>query len=169
MTESRLPSLSKDAFLALAAVAWADGKLDPEEADAIVRAAAEENLPLEDLDSVEQDVMAFKDRLRDSKDQPDLSFLDRSGMSKQDRVFVYAVACWIAQIDQIVTPQESDALRLLGERLGVPDRLRARAEELAREIASLPDGDRPERYDLKGLREKIGDRLGPSQSTRTPG
>jgi len=113
--------------------------------------------------------MACQGRPHDSQEAPDLSFLDRSGMSKQDRVFLYAVACWIAQIDRIVTPQESDALRLLGERLGVPDRLRARAEELAAEIASLPDGDRPDRYDLKGLREKIGDRLGPSHSTRTPG
>jgi len=169
MTEPRPPSLSKDAFLALAAVAWADGKLDPDEADAIVRAAAEENLALGELEDVEREVMAFQDRPHDAKDQPDLSFLDRSAMSKQDRVFVYGVACWIAKLDQVVTSRESDALRLLGEKLGIPDRLRARAEELAREIAALPEGDRPDRYDLKRLREKIGDRLGPSQSTRTPG
>ena len=69
-------------------------------------------------------------------------------MSKQDRLFLYAVACWIAQIDRIVTPDESDALKALGEKLGVPDRVRAKAEELATEMAALPDGDRPDRYDL---------------------
>jgi len=161
-----LPSLNKDAFLALAAVAWADGKLDPDEADAIVRAAADDGLDLEELEKVEADVVAYRDRPRTAKAEPDLSFLDRSSMSKQDRVFVYASACWIAQIDRIVTPEESDALRLLGEKLGVPDRLRARAEELAREIAMLPDGGRPDRYDLAALREKIGDRLGPSSSQK---
>jgi tellurite resistance protein len=164
-----LPSLHKDAFLALAAVAWADGRLDPDEADAIVRAAAEEGVSLEELESVEREVKAFEARPRNAKDAPDLSFLDRSAMSKQDRIFVYSVACWIAKLDGVVTPQESDALRLLGERLGIPDRLRARAEELAIEIARLPEGDRPHRYDLGALRAKIGDRLGPTQSTRTPG
>jgi uncharacterized membrane protein YebE (DUF533 family) len=156
-----------DAFLALAAVAWADGRIDPDEADAIVRAAVEEGLPLEELESIEREVLAFARRPRDARDAPDLSFLDRSGMTKQDRVFVYAVACWIAKLDGVVTPQESEALRLLGERLGIPDRLRARAEELALEIALLPEGDRPHRYDLAALRAKIGDRLGPVQSTRT--
>jgi hypothetical protein len=161
-----LPTLAKEAFLALAAVAWADEKLDPNEADAIVRAAADEGLAIEELETVEKEVLAYRDRPKDSKDQPDLSFLDRSSMSKHDRVFVYAVACWVAQIDRIVTPQESDALRLLGEKLGVPDRLRARAEELAHEIALLPDGDRPDRYDLAGLRARIGDRLAPPSAGR---
>ena len=35
--------------MALAAVGWADGTLDPDEADAIVRTAAEEGLPLEQI------------------------------------------------------------------------------------------------------------------------
>jgi uncharacterized membrane protein YebE (DUF533 family) len=153
-------SLPKDAFVALAAVAWADGTLDPNEADAIIRAAADEGLGLEELESVETAVRAYAGRQRDPINPPDLSFLDRSSLSKHDRVFVYAVACWIAQIDRIVTPDESDALRALGEHLGVPDRLRAQAEELATELAALPDGDRPDRYDLPGLRARIGDRLG---------
>jgi uncharacterized membrane protein YebE (DUF533 family) len=169
MTLQRPPSLPEDAFLALAAVAWADGKMDPDEADAIVRAAADEGLPLEALEAIEASVKAYRERPRDANDLPDLSFLDRSTMTKHDRVFLYAVACWIAQIDRIVTPDESDTLKLLGERLGVPDRLRARSEELAREIALLPDGDRPDRYDLAGLRDQIGDRLSPMQSTRSPG
>src|SRR5262249_21185453 len=44
MSEQRL---GRDVFLALAAVGWADGKLDEEEADAIVRTALEEGLELD--------------------------------------------------------------------------------------------------------------------------
>jgi hypothetical protein len=174
MASERLPSLPEDAFLALAAVAWADGRLDPDEADAIVRAAADEGISIEGLESIEGSVKAYRERPRggprDGKSGgPDLSFLDRSNMTKHDRVFLYGVACWISQLDRIVTPEESDTLQRLGERLGVPDRLRARAEELAREIASLPDGDRPDRYDLARLRERIGDRLGTAQGTTSSG
>jgi hypothetical protein len=173
-----LPSLPEDAFLALAAVAWADGRLDPDEADAIVRAAADEGISIEGLESIEGSVKAYRERPHDGprdgphdgkRGDPDLSFLDRSNMTKHDRVFLYGVACWISQLDRIVTPEESDTLQRLGERLGVPDRLRARAEELTREIASLPDGDRPDRYDLARLRERIGDRLGPAQGTTSSG
>jgi uncharacterized membrane protein YebE (DUF533 family) len=161
--------LPKEAFLALAAVAWADGVLDPDEADAIIRAAADEGLSIEELEVVETETKAFADRSPESRNQPDLSFLDKSVMSKQDRVFVYAVACWITQIDRVVTPDESDALQALGERLAVPDRLRARAEELAAELAALPDGDRPDRYDLAKLRARIGDRLAPPSTPKTDG
>jgi uncharacterized membrane protein YebE (DUF533 family) len=167
MTSEPMPSLPKEAFVALAAVAWADGVLDQDEADAVVRAAAEEGLSIEELALIEAEAKAYCKRPRDPANRPDLSFLDRATMSKQDRVFLYAVACWIAQIDRVVTPAESDALQALGERLGVPDRLRARAEELATEIAGLPDGDKPDRYDLAKLRDKIGDRLGPPSGPKS--
>jgi uncharacterized membrane protein YebE (DUF533 family) len=169
MTSGASSALPKEAFLALAAVAWADGVLNPDEADAIVRAAADEGLSIEDLEVVETDAKAYCERPRDANDRPDLSFLDRATMSKQDRLFLYAVACWIAQIDRVVTPDESEALKALGERLGVPDRVRAKAEELAAELAALPDGDRPDRYDLAKLRERIGDRLAPPSSSKTSG
>jgi hypothetical protein len=163
------PRLPKEAFLALAVVAWADRRLDPDEADAIVRAAADEDLSIEELEEVEAGTHSYRDQPHDAKTPPDLSFLDRSSMSKEDRVFLYAVACWIAQIDRVVTPEESNVLRLLGERLGVPDRLRARAEELASEVAALPEGDRPARYELRKLRERIGDKLGAKNSAKTAG
>jgi hypothetical protein len=46
--------LGRDVFMALAAVAWADGKVDPEEADAIVRTALEEGLDLDEIADIEQ-------------------------------------------------------------------------------------------------------------------
>jgi hypothetical protein len=90
MSESRL---GKDIFVALAAVAWADGKLDPDEADGIVRAAVDEGLSLEEIGEIEAA----------TKEKVDLGVIDKSGLSKEDRLFVYAVACWIARMDGQVT------------------------------------------------------------------
>ena len=45
MSEAKL---GRDVFVALAAIGWADGKLDDEEADAIVRTAVEEGLTIEE-------------------------------------------------------------------------------------------------------------------------
>jgi uncharacterized membrane protein YebE (DUF533 family) len=148
MSEASGP-LRKDVFLALAAVAWADGQLDPDEADAIVRAAVDEGLTLEEIAAIEG---ATRTRL-------DLGIVDRAGLSKEDRLFVYAVACWIARLDGRVTPEESDTLAKLGERLGIPERPRVSAEAVAREVAGMPEGDRPARYDLQGLRRILATRL----------
>ena len=130
--------IGKDVFVALAAIAWADGKLDPDEADAIVRAASTRG--------------SCSRRSRRSRRRPSSRSTSASStaaaMSKEDRLFVYAVACWIARLDGKVTADESDALAKLGERLGVPERPRAHAEAIAREVAEMPEGDRPARYDL---------------------
>ena len=150
------PKMRKDVFIALAAIAWADGKLDADEADAIVRAAADEGLPLEEMDAID----------RATKERVELTVIDRSGMSKHDRLFVYAVACWIARMDGTVTYSEGDALQKLGERLGIPDRPRGHAADIAREVAELPEGDRPARYDLARLRRVLGERLRKAQEAR---
>ncbi|HVY48834.1 MAG TPA: hypothetical protein VHB21_23255 [Minicystis sp.] len=154
MTRQRL---GRDVFLALAAIGWADGKLDREEADAIVRTAVEEGLELEEISEIE-----------DATKKPiDLSFVDRSTMSKADRLFVYAVAAWITRIDGHVHPGETTALARLGDLLNIPEKPRAYAAEIAREVASLGDGDRPARYDLQRLRDTIGERLAEAQRLRT--
>jgi uncharacterized membrane protein YebE (DUF533 family) len=149
--------LNRDIFLALAAIGWADGQLDPDEADAIVRAAVEAGLDLEEIEEIEA---ATRERI-------DLGTVDRSALSKEDRLFVYALACWIARLDGTVTEEEGQALAALGERLGVPERPRRYAESIAREIAELPEGDRPARYDLQKLRSTLGERLKKAQDART--
>jgi uncharacterized membrane protein YebE (DUF533 family) len=155
MTEARF---RKDVFIALAAVAWADGQLDPDEADAIVRAAVDDGLSIEEITAIEAATKA----------PIDLGVIDRSGLSKEDRLFVYAVACWIARMDGKVTEAETDALSTLGERLGIPERPRVHAEALVREVADLPAGDRPAMYDLAMLRRLLGERLRqPSTRPRT--
>jgi uncharacterized membrane protein YebE (DUF533 family) len=153
MTEAKL---RKDIFVALAAVAWADGKLDPDEADAIVRAALDEGMSLEEIGEIEAS----------TKTPVDLGVIDRAGLSKEDRLFVYAVACWIARMDGQVTAEESATLAKLGERLGIPERPRGHAEAIARQVAEMPEGDRPARYDLAAVRRILGERLREAAATR---
>ena len=98
MSETRL---GRDVYLALAAVGWADGQLDPEEADAIVRTAVEEGLSLEVIAEIEA---ATKKPL-------DIGIIDRSSMTKEDRLFVYAVASWMTRLDGLVTDTELTALK----------------------------------------------------------
>ena len=141
--------LSKDVFIALAAVGWADGQLDREEADGIVRAALECGLELDDIKGIEE---ATKNRV-------DLTTLDRGKLSALERTFVYATAIWLARLDGVVDPDERQALHKLGDLLNMPDRVRTQASAAALEIAQLPTGDRPDRYDFNRLRERLEERL----------
>jgi len=147
MAEAK-PRLGRDVYVALAAVAWADGNLDQEEADAIVRTALEEGLDITEIAEIEAA----------TKQPIDLGVIDRKNLSKEDRLFVYAVACWLTRLDGVVTEAESAALARLGEALKIPDRPRAVVDGIAQDIANRGD-DRPDRYDLIGLRRAIGDRL----------
>lgn len=143
-------------FIALAAIGWADGHLDEDEADAIVRTAMEEGLELDEIAEIEA---ATKKRV-------ELDVIDRSNMTKADRLFVYAVAAWMTRLDGVVTAEEQTALDQLGDLLKVPKVPREHADAIAKEIAELPEGDRPSRYDLHGLRGTIQERLEAAQAAR---
>jgi uncharacterized membrane protein YebE (DUF533 family) len=153
MSETRL---GRDVFLALAAVGWADGKLDADEADAIVRTAAEEGLPIEQIAEIEAA----------TKKPIDLGVIDRSGLTKEDRLFVYAVASWMTRLDGKMTAGELDALEKLGTALGVTAAARTQADGIAQDVAFLPAGDRPDRYDLGKLRQILGARLAAAKALR---
>src|SRR4051812_19457220 len=150
MSDTRL---GRDVFLALAAVGWADGHLDPDEADAIVRTAAEEGLPIEAIAEIEQATKA----------PIDIGVIDRTGLTKEDRLFVYAVASWMTRLDGLVADEELAMLAKLGDALKIAEPARKHIDTLAQEIAELPAGDRPDRYDLPGLRKVIGSRLALSE------
>ena len=141
--------LGRDVFIALAAIGWADGKLDGEEADAIVRTALEEGLEIDEISEIEDA----------TKHPVELSVIDRSQMSKEDRLFVYAVASWMTRLDGLVDGKELDALKKLGDLLKVPVGARRSADQIAQEVATLPEGDRPHQFDLPGMRKVIGLRL----------
>lgn len=143
-------------FIALAAIGWADGTLDEDEADAIVRTAMEEGLELEEIAEIEE---ATKKRV-------EMDVIDRSTMTKADRLFVYAVASWMTRLDGVVTIQEQMALDQLGELLKIPKAPREHADAIAKEIAELAEGDRPHRYDLRALRDTIQTRLEEAHAAR---
>src|SRR5713101_6424538 len=130
--------LGRDVFLALAAVGWADGHLEQ----------------IAEIDEA-------------TKQPLDLGVIDRTGLTKEDRLFVYAVASWMTRLDAVVAEKETIALKKLGDELKIPDNARAQADAIAQEVAFLPDGDRPDRYDLPRIRKIIGARLAVAQAIRT--
>lgn len=148
--------LGRDVYIALAAIGWADGELDQEEADAIVRTALEEGLEFEEIQEIEEA----------TKKPIDIGVIDRKNMTKEDRLFVYAVASWMTRLDGKVTKEETDALAKLGEALKVPEKPRVQADAIAQEVANFSDDDRPARFDLVALRRIIGQRLRLAQVVR---
>src|SRR3954466_12852517 len=104
--------LGRDVYIALAAVGWADGQLDQAEADAIVRTALEEGLDIDEIAEIEA-----------ATENPiDMGVIDRKNLSKEDRLFVYAVASWITRLDGVVTEAEQRALQQLGDALKLPEK-----------------------------------------------
>ncbi len=141
-------SLPKDALLALAAVGWADGNLDRDEAAALLRVAREAGLTPAELLEIEA---ATKMPLA-------IADVTTVRLGRADRVLTYALGTWLARLDGVVTPEERDSLVLLGDRLGLPDGMRTRASAAAFEIAEA--SDRPERYDFAALEARIRQKLG---------
>jgi len=147
MTERKI-GLGRDVYLALAAVGWADGQLDQEEADAIVRTALDEGLEIDEIAEIEEA----------TKKPIDIGVIDRKNLSKEDRLFVYGVASWITRLDGVVTEGEQAALDKLGDALKVPEKPRAIVDGIAQDVANMSD-ERPDRYDLLALRRIIAERL----------
>jgi uncharacterized membrane protein YebE (DUF533 family) len=138
-------SLPKQAFLALAAVGWADGSFRKNEGAALLRAAQASGVTGEDLAEVE----------RSTKHEVSLDSFDAAGLGEWERVLTYALASWLACLDGVQSTSESVALQKLGEHLGLDVGVRQRAASAAFDIAVLPEGGRPEKYDF----EKLGARL----------
>lgn len=148
------PILGRDVYIALAAVGWADGQLTPAAADAIVRTAVEEGL---DPEAVEEIRAATREPVA-------IGEIDRMGMSKPDRLYVYAVASWIAALDGHASPAETEALAALGAALQIPEAPRARVDLIVRELAG--EAEKPERFDLRALRATIDRRHEAAQRAR---
>jgi uncharacterized membrane protein YebE (DUF533 family) len=148
------PLLGRDVYLALAAVGWADGKLSDQAADAILGAAAEEGLDLDDLERIRAAVQA----------PVDLGRVDRANMSKSDRLYVYAVASFIASLDGEVSAERRERLAALGTLLAVPEQPRNRADAIMRELTTGADGSA--QLDLRALRRTLDDKLEAARRAR---
>lgn len=141
--------LPKQSFLALAAIGWIDGSLQRIEATGLLRAAKEGELSAEDFAEVE----------KATKTAITLDGLELGGLSEWDQVLTYALAAWFAQLDGVVSTSEATTMVTLGDQLGLADPLRKRAAAVAHDIACLPEGGRPERYDFQKLGARLRERL----------
>jgi tellurite resistance protein len=142
-------TLPKRSFLALAAIGWADGSLQRKEADGLVRAAKACGLGDADLAEIE----------RATKERTALGTLDMSGLSRWEQVLTYSLASWLACLDGVQSTDERETLAKLGEGLGLDKALRIRAAAVANDIACLPEGGRPDRFDFVKLADRLRERL----------
>lgn len=148
--------LSREVFIALAAVAWADGKIEPDEADALVRTAVEEGLELDEIAEIEAAV----------RNPVDIGAIDLSPLTKADRLFVYAVGAWIARVDGLIAPEEITALNRLAGVLKIPDIPRERADKIAMEVGQISESNKPAFFNLPALRKTLEVRLEEAQALR---
>ena len=134
--------IGRDTLLALSAVAWADGTMDPKEADAIRHAAKQAQLQGEELSTVERGLTT----------RVTLEEVETVRMNRLTRLFTYATGCWIAEVDGAASQSETAVLQLLGERLGLSGVARERAHNAVRGIA---ERSAPGAFDLLELRSRL--------------
>ncbi len=145
-------NLPVQSFLALAAIGWADGSLQRIESAGLLRAAREAGIEGNDYTAIEG---AAKNRSGADK----LDALDLGGLGQWEQVLTYALAAWFAQLDGVLSTSEVETMKHLGDRLGLAEPLRVRAAAAANDIACLPGGGRPERYDFQKLAARLRERL----------
>jgi uncharacterized membrane protein YebE (DUF533 family) len=141
--------LSKEAFMALAAVGWADGNLDADEADAIVAAARDAGLDEKELQTM-RETMASKVVLDD---------IDPARLTVHERLYIYAVARWIALVDGTVSEREEAMVNVLGYALRLSPKGCQAMDESVRELWDKPESNRPSRFDFAGLHRAIEQKL----------
>jgi tellurite resistance protein len=141
--------LSKESFVALAAIAWADERMSRREAEGLLRAAREGGLEGEDLEAIK----------RATESPVGLSDFDASGLSDWERGLTYALACWLSRVDGHTNAEEAETLERLGDALEFPQAKRGPAYSAAFDIACLEGGNKPEKFDFARLVEHLGQKL----------
>src|SRR5580692_7900655 len=145
-SSAKLPLQS---FLALAAIGWADGSLQRVERQGLVHAAKECGLTGDELAQIES---AMTERQL-------LAGVDLSGLTRWQQVVTYALASWFAALDGVVSTSEHETMVCIGDQLGLEQPLRVRAAAAAHDIACLPGGGKPDRYDFVKLTARLRERL----------
>src|SRR4051812_34874854 len=125
MSEGRL---GPEVFKALAAVAWADGTIQPAEAAAIERAAAQEGLAGADLDAVKA---ALQTRVG-------LKDVNVASLSEADKMYVYGISSWVASVQDGVGLRERIALNEVGKVLSLTQRSRDAMDKAVKELLGKP-------------------------------
>jgi uncharacterized membrane protein YebE (DUF533 family) len=135
-------NIGRDSLLAIVAMAWADGQIDPRESAAVKSACEQLALPGEDRAPIDQALArGFS-----------LNEVETIRMNRLTRLFTYAASCWIAEVDGALSEPEKHALDLLGDRLGLSTVARERAHGVA---LSLAKSATPASFDLMKLRSQL--------------
>lgn len=133
----------------LAAVARADGVLADNEIDAIARAALDEGLELEEVEALEAAI----------RDGVAIDDIDVHKLAPEDRLYVYAVASWIALVDGERVEREEAALISLAYVLRLTPRGKSEADALVQHLYAQNEGETLARYDLATLRRELDQRM----------
>jgi hypothetical protein len=142
-------TLPLGSFLALAAIGWADGSLQRIEREGLLRAAKECGITGDDLVLLE----------KAAKEHRTLEGVDLGGLSRWEQVLTYALASWFAALDGVISTSEHETMTRIGDQLRLDPLLRVRASAAANDIACLPGGGRPDRYDFVKLAARLRERL----------
>lgn len=137
--------IGRESVLALVAVAWADGKIDPAEATGIRGAAQQLGLSPDDVKVVE----AALGR------QFGMDEVETVRMPRLTRLFTYAAAIWVATLDGAMTADEDKMLTNLGDRLGLSQAARDSARDATLGLRKAPPSDLPGGFDLLNLRSRL--------------
>ena len=138
---------SRQAFVALSAIAWADGWMSVEESRAILDAATGCGLTGADLEAV----------FRATSERQDLWQVDLDAIPRKERLVLLAMAVWIARVDGRETREELALIHVLAEALQIDRRDRAAAVTAAHLVAALPPDLRPGRFDVLGLSRRLAE------------
>jgi|SRR5690606_29291913 len=133
--------IGRDTLLALAAVVWADGEMAPEEAQGLRTTASQLGLAAADLNAVEA---AIAQRVT-------LDHVETIRMNRLTRLFTYAAAGWVVGLKGRVDAKEEEALRTLGDRLGLSNIARERASRAVETVGRSGAGA----FDLLALRSRL--------------
>ena len=142
-------TLPKEAFIALAALGWADGSIRPSEKSGLMKAASSCGLAGDDLAAVEAAL---------SKETKLDGFVP-GDMTDWQRLLTYGLAVWLARLDGVQSTDESDLLKDLAKRLDLDRAKVDRAAAAAFDVFCLPEGGRPDRFDFVALDKRLREKL----------
>lgn len=144
--------LPKSTFVAIASVAWADGRMSKAEAQGLVHAAKTLGLDGADLAEVE----------KATKDKVTVEAFDPTGLTDWEKLVTFGLANWLSRLDGVQQGAELDSLRALhGKLVGgdVTDYKLRSAAAIAFDVAMLPEGRRPDRFDFGALEAQLAERF----------
>ncbi|NUO54687.1 MAG: TerB family tellurite resistance protein [Polyangiaceae bacterium] len=141
--------LPKEAFIALAALGWADGSIRPSEKAGLLKAASSCGVAGGDLAEVEAALT------KETK----LDGFVPGDMSDWQRLLTYGLAVWLARLDGVQSTDESAVLKELAKRLDLDQQKTDRASAAAFDVFCLPEGGRPDRFDFVALDKRMREKL----------